>query len=808
MKSILAQLRLTVSQALTTAFGEEAAGADPLVKAAGVAKFGDYQSNAAMGLAKRLGSKPRDVAQQIIDALPPAALEMIEPPDIAGPGFINMKLRRDYLEKTLASIPPDQSPKRKRGVGPLADARKPVADAQGSDRTRDHLGIEPVGPDDRDTVVVDYSSPNVAKQMHVGHLRSTIIGDTIARVLKFEGHSVIRQNHLGDWGRQFGLIILAVWHLLMRKHQGETVADFATIAKELGGGAKLELLQKRAAIHQENLNRDPDGKRGFHRFVAELWEPDCDELLAAYQYVTAVEAAAKSFPNEETLMIENRPAGFPAYSLHLSDVSRYVSSNLQGVAGQFTEQEGEAWGKAREATLRVCAKLYKRLGVKLERADTRGESFYNPLLACVAEELQATLPRRDGDAAGGAGDEGGRVSLPDGRGSDRASPGDETRRFHAVCREDQGALCVFLEKPDGSPAFKGPHGDPLPMIIRKSDGAFLYSTTDIAAMAFRINDFESQPIRFVTDGLPAALGEITHSKEADAAATELWHRRPACDSTGETPVPQEGGLGATRILYVVGSPQKLHFEMLFATVRALGWTRPGDGAREVRLEHVVFGSVLGDDRKMLKTRSGENVKLKDLLDEAVQRAEALVRKTEQDPERRRGFDDEEIKHIAETVGIAAVKYADLCQNRNTDYVFSWDKMLALQGNTAPYMLYAYARIRSIYRKGEESVGHQPSAAGVQPSAIGVPHEAERALALCVLRMPEMLDAVAQTLLPNILCEYLYDLAGRFMTFYESCPVLKAPDAETKASRLRLCDLTARALKLGLDLLGIKTLDRM
>jgi arginyl-tRNA synthetase len=221
----------------------------------------------------------------------------------------------------------------------------------------------------------------------------------------------------------------------------------------------------------------------------------------------------------------------------------------------------------------------------------------------------------------------------------------------------------------------------------------------------------------------------------------------------------------------------------------------------VRLEHVTFGSVLGEDKKMLKTRSGENVKLKDLLDEAVQRAEALVRKTEEDPERRRGFDDEEIKHIAETVGIAAVKYADLCQNRNTDYVFSWDKMLAFQGNTAPYMLYAYARIQSIYRKGKDVVVGKPS-------VILISHEDERALALCVLRMPEVLDAVAETLLPNILCEYLYDLSGRFMSFYESCSVLKASDADIRISRLRLCDVTARVLKLGLDLLGIKTLDRM
>ncbi|MFH1420211.1 MAG: arginine--tRNA ligase, partial [Planctomycetota bacterium] len=304
---------------------------------------------------------------------------------------------------------------------------------------------------------------------------------------------------------------------------------------------------------------------------------------------------------------------------------------------------------------------------------------------------------------------------------------------------------------------------------------------------FRINDFEKQPIRFET----SALQEALQSK------LQLEATRPA--------LAGRGGLGANRILYVVGAPQKLHFEMLFATVRALGWTRPGDGAREVHLEHVPFGSVLGADRKMLKTRTGENVKLKDLLDEAVQRAEKLVRDSEADPEKRRGFSKEEIEDIAKKVGIGAVKYADLCQNRNTDYVFSWEKMLALQGNTAPYMLYAYARIRSIYRKGAES---DESVAGGAPSGIRLEEDAERMLGLSILRLAETLDSVSSSLLPNILCEYLYDLAGRFMAFYESCPVLKAPDAATKASRLRLCELTARALRLGLSLLGIGTLERM
>ena len=316
-------------------------------------------------------------------------------------------------------------------------------------------------------------------------------------------------------------------------------------------------------------------------------------------------------------------------------------------------------------------------------------------------------------------------------------------------------------------------------------------------MAYRINDFNKQPLRFHTEALPQALRGVN---------PQLGDR---------------GGLGADRILYVVGAPQKLHFEMLFAVARALGWTRPGNRTTDVELQHIPFGSVLGEDRKMLRTRSGESVKLKDLLDEAVARAEKLVRETEADPDKRRGFTEDEIRNIAETVGIAAVKYADLSQNRNTDYVFSWDKMLAFQGNTAPYMLYAYARIISIYRKGAEADGKHSvpgtphSALSTQDSAgqtdklpISVAAPAERALAMAILRLPEIIDAVADALLPNILCEFLYELAGRFMTFYESCPVLQAPDPATRSSRLALCDLTARALRLGLALLGIRTLERM
>jgi arginyl-tRNA synthetase len=325
-------------------------------------------------------------------------------------------------------------------------------------------------------------------------------------------------------------------------------------------------------------------------------------------------------------------------------------------------------------------------------------------------------------------------------------------------------------------------------VSQEHEGAHLYATTDLAALAYRINNSLRQPLRFVTDALSSALRGGFGPEAIDPAPARA----------------QDGGLGATSILYVVGAPQKLHFEMLFATARALGWTRPQGATREVRLEHVSFGSVLGGDRKMLRARTGENVKLKDLLDEAVHRAEQLVRETEADPEKRRGFGENEIKQIAETVGIGAVKYADLCQNRNTDYVFSWDKMLAMQGNTAPYLLYAYARIRSIHRKAVAEKRFT-----VDPAAeIRLDHPAERALALKLLQLAETVDAVADNLLPNFLCDYLYELAGRYMTFYESCPVLQATDEATYASRLRLCDLTARALRIGLGLLGINTLERM
>ncbi len=712
MKSVLARLKVVMREAMATAFGETAAGSDPLVRASAEAKFGDYQSNVAMGLAKALGQPPRQVAQRIVDHL--AAGDLIDPPEIAGPGFINFRLKSDFLAGALESVP----------------HQAPGASA-------DRLGIDPADDAHRQTVVVDYSSPNVAKEMHVGHLRSTIIGDTIARLLAFQGHAVIRQNHLGDWGTQFGMVILGMWHAAMARKRGEGPRYLQRAMAELrhavdaGSVAKLAYLKKVAERSRAEHEADRWGTKVFEPFLNECRSNsllNLEDIESGYLYINAL----------------TKEAGGTEYAGVLKDPKDVAQMMQRGAA--HDAQERLAREIAIEITLAECNQVYRRLGVLLTDEDVRGESFYKPLLAGVVEELQVALASTEG----------------------------QTGPTRAVCRLDKSALCVFIERADGTPAFKGPQGNPLPMIVRKTDGATLYATTDVAGVLFRT----AHPSR--------------HSIRLHSAALAEELRR--CD----------GGLGADRVIYVVGAPQKLHFEMLFATIRALGWMRKPDGG-EVRLEHVAFGSVLGADRKMFRTRSGETAKLVELLNEAVERAEAQVRQTEADPEKRRGFDEAEIRGIAETVGIAAVKYADLCQNRNTDYVFSWDKMMALQGNTAPYMLYAYARIRSIHRKGRET---RQVTAGLADAPIRLEQPTERALAIRLLQLGETIEAVAESLLPSVLCEYLYGLAGGFMSFYESCPVLQAPDEKTLASRLRLCDLTARTLRLGLDLLGIPVLERM
>jgi arginyl-tRNA synthetase len=706
------ELRECFAAALEAAFGERGRGVDPLIKPAADPKFGDYQCNVAMSLAKQLAMRPREVAERLVEGVQ-QVLARGQPwffLQIDGPGFINIRLRKEYLEERLQSIPPAQPD--------------------------DGLGLQPAPAAERQTVVVDYSSPNVAKEMHVGHLRSTIIGDTICRVLAFEGHAVIRQNHLGDWGTQFGMIILGIWHIFAGRRRGEPddwlVRQTRELAAAASDKAKLDLLAAIFARQEEDLAADRGGQQ-FETFLRDF-TPSLDLLQAAYRFVNAVETAAERTGFDRSADGRRIP---------LAAISNYVVKMLQE-GGERNRQEREAWRLSVQSSLAATNELYRRLGVLLVDSDIRGESFYHEMLPGIVEELKLALaePRGTGDV-------------------------------RAVCRVDQGAVCVFLDRPDGTPMFKGPEGDPLPMIVQKSDGAYLYSTTDLAAALFRIAHPQRNPVTLRSRAL------------ADALAAK------------------GGGLGADRIAYVVGAPQKLHLQMLFATVAALGWTHRS-GRADVVLEHVAFGSVLGDDRRPLKTRAGDNVRLKDLLDEAERRARDLV---EENAAKRAGMglaplSAEETDEIAKAVGIGAVKYADLAQNRNTDYVFNWEKMLAMQGNTAPYLMYAYARIRSIHRKGADGAATPAGATIVLGDA------AEIALAKRILQLPEALDAVAETLLPNILCDYLYELAATFMRFYENCPVLQAPDDRTRASRVRLCDLTARTLRVGLDLLGIRALQRM
>jgi len=398
----------------------------------------------------------------------------------------------------------------------------------------------------------------------------------------------------------------------------------------------------------------------------------------------------------------------------------------------------QAWRYIVEESRNHYMPVYRRLGVGLTREHERGESFYNDRLPDLVKDLERRFSHPEGPPSSDfiarqMADHGG-VGSAD------------------VCitvSVSDGALCVFHWTPAGTPLFKNPEGRPFPLMIRKSDGAFLYATTDLAALRFRIEE-----------------------------------------------------LRADRIIYVTDARQMQHFEMVFATARAAGWTWRGPDRPKVLLEHATFGSILGDDRKPLKTRSGGTIKLSDLLGEAVARAEAMIRANEAEPSKKRDFTESEIKDIAEAVGVGAVKYAYLSQNRQSDYVFSWDKMLAMEGNTAPYMMYAYARIRSIYRKGAQGT------ASLLSGPVSLKEPAERALGRQILHFAETIESITGGLRINLLTEYLFDLANAFMRFYESCPVLNADSTEKRSSRLRLCDLTARTLKLGLELLGIRVVERM
>ena len=561
----------------------QAAGApadcDPNVAPSKNSSFGDYQINGAMGAAKKVGTNPRELAQKIVANL--QLDDMAEKIEIAGPGFINITLNPAWLAQQLLERPPYAS---------LA---------------QDHR---------LQTVVVDYSGPNLAKEMHVGHLRSTIIGDAVVRVLESLGHTVIRQNHVGDWGTQFGMLI------------GELEA-------QLQHGDKAELALQ--------------------------------DLEHFYQ------RAKKHFDED------------PAFA----DLARQYVVRLQ--AGD--EQVLRLWHKFREVSLAHCEEIYHLLNVSLTPDHIRGESFYNSDLPVLMEELKQ----------------------------------------QELAREDQGAQVVFLQE------LADKNGNPSPVIVQKKDGGYLYSTSDLAAVRFRI-----------------------------------------------------GALGAQRIMVFSDARQALHMQQVYTIARKAGFAPD-----TVSLEHCPFGTMMGSDGKPFKTRSGGTVKLAELLHEAVERATAVIQGSDE-------LTAEEKAEVARKVGIGAVKYADLSKTRTLDYVFNWDLMLSFEGNTGPYLQYAYTRVRSIFRK-----------AGVDPnelsSSLTLTEPQEKALALKLMQFGETVEQVAQDAMPHILCTYLYDLASLFMTFYEACPILKdGVDSATRNSRLILSHQVAQTLRNGLDLLGIEVMEKM
>jgi arginyl-tRNA synthetase len=578
-----ALLEARVRDAIVAAFGSEHASADPAVHRS---NFADFQADAALRLAKPLRQKPLDIANAIREKLDLGGLvDDASSVTVSPPGFVNITLGRSFLAEAVTKL--------------AMDPRAGVAPAEHPE-----------------TVVIDYSSPNVAKEMHVGNLRSTIIGDALARTLGFLGHRVLRHNHIGDWGTPFGMLI---------EHLLDIGAE--TAANELSLGALNEFYQ----------------------------------------------AARKKFDGDTAFAERAR--------------KRVVL--LQG----GDEATLSHWRVLVDASRRYFASVYARLGVLLEDSDVRGESSYNELLPAVARDLEAM----------------------------------------GLARRDQGALCVFLDE------FRGKDKEIVPVIVQKSDGGFGYAATDIAALRFRVHD-----------------------------------------------------LGGRRILYVIGAPQAQHLAMVFATVKKASWLPEG-----ARAEHVAFGSVLGKDKKMFKTRSGDSVKLAELINEAIERDRVLIKAKNPD------LGDDEITRMATAVGIGAIKYADLSSDRIKDYVFDWDRMLAFEGNTGPYLQNAHARICSIERKAEQ----EGITVGLSP-AIVLTEEPERRLAVELLELEPAVRAVADTLAPHKLTTYLYDLATTFTNFYENCPVLRVEDPAVRASRLWLCRATRQSLALGLGLLGIAAPERM
>ena len=565
-------LSQTLSNQIQAAFAAAGIADSPIIlQPAKNAEFGDFQINGVMGAAKKLKQNPRELAQKVADEL--SGKGAFASAEVAGAGFVNLRLSPEFLAQHLSG------------------------------------SLKTTPPAQPQTVVIDYSSPNLAKEMHVGHLRSSIIGDSIARVLEHLGHRVIRQNHVGDWGTQFGMLVAYL----------------------------VEQQKDNAAFELSDLEQ-------FYRAAKVRFDEDPTFADTAREYVVKLQGG------DETVLA--------------------------------------LWRQFVETSLQHAEHVYQMLGLKLQRADVAGESSYNDDLPVVVAEL--------------------------------------SQKGLAV--ESDGAKVVFLDE------FKNKDGEPAAFIVQKQGGGFLYSTTDLATMRHRVNN-----------------------------------------------------LHATRLLYVVDTRQDLHFKQLFTTSRKAGWL-----PENVSAEFIGFGTMMGKDNKPFKTRSGDTVKLVDLLDEAVERATRLVR--EKNPE----LSDEQAAHIGRVVGIGAVKYADLSKNRTSDYVFDWDNMLSFEGNTAPYLQYAYTRVQSIFRR----VGEWNENAVLQLN-----EPLEQQLAVELLKFEDVLSSVAETCFPHYLAAYLYQLATLFSRFYEACPILKAEGA-ARDTRLQLAKLTGETLKTGLALLGIDVLDVM
>jgi len=542
---------------------------------------GDFASNLALMLAKPAKQNPRALAELIVNNLPSS--DLIINTEIAGPGFINFFINPNYLEQQIDSA--------------FADTRLNV-----------ELTTQP------QNIVIDYSSPNLAKEMHVGHLRSTIIGDSVTRTLAFQGHNVIRQNHVGDWGTQFGMLL-----------------------------AYMEELRAKG----EEINKNLANLEVFYRAAKGRFDESEDFANRARDLVVALQSG-----DQACLTL---------------------------------------WKEFKDISISHCQEAYDRLGVSLSLDDVQGESAYNDDLAVVVSDLESK----------------------------------------GLLQESQGAKCVFLE------SFKNKEGEPLPVIIKKKDGGFLYATSDLAAIRYR-----------------------------------------------------QSSLNADRVLYFVDARQGLHFQQVFEVARLANFVKT-----ETRLEHMPFGTVMGEDGKPFKTRAGSTPKLADLLTEAEDRAYELVKQKNQD------MPEDELRHIASIVGIASVKYADLSKNRTSDYTFSFDNMLSFEGNTAPYLLYAYTRVASIFNK-----------AGIEIDSVtanvALTEEKEKDLASKLMQFNEVINQVGKQGMPHFLCAYLFELAGLFSSFYEACPILAADNESQKQSRLKLAGLTAKTLQQGLSLLGINTLERM